>query len=354
MCVSPLFRIHDDFYDDLTNRVPGLSQVVGRDEYKRLKSCYYLSDDVFQRIPCGQCVECRLKYSKEWAVRCVCESKLYPDNTCWFVTITYDDFHLPVPISILSRKTASTTLFYPLVKKDIQLFIKRLRKRFSGVRYYYCGEYGSKSLRPHFHILLFNLPLSDLIENDSFSHSRISEVDCHKLFESKVLNDCWTDVDGKLKGLIAVAPFSYDTAAYTARYCMKKLKGQSFKDFQKDFVCFNNSTGEVIDFPREFVGMSLKPGIGGSYFDSRLSSIYVTDNLPLFFNKQLNYVRPPRYCDKLAERSGIFLEELKKVREEVAKIYLSQKVSNFSSEEFYLNLQKQLLENRSKRLIRDL
>lgn len=358
MCVSPLFRLRDEFVSVGASRFPnvfgrhGSRQVIGRDEYDFVLHNSF-SPDYMQRIPCGQCIDCRLSYAKSWAVRCVCESKLYPDNYCWFVTFTYDDLHLPKPISILNRETGSITPFYPLVKKDMQDFLKRLRKRFSGVRYYLCGEYGSKSFRPHYHVLLFNLPLRDLMQNDSFTRSRISELDHHVLYESKVLNDCWKDSDGKLKGLIAVAPFSYDTACYTARYVMKKMKGTSFKDFNDKFLCFDSSSGEVIPFPREYVSMSLKPGIGGDYFFSHLDYMYHFDDLPLFFNKELHHCRPPRYADKLADARGLLTDELKEIREKVAENALWQKLS-FSglTEEQYYRSRFDILNSKSRRLVR--
>ena len=91
-------------------------------------------------VPCGHCVGCRLKRSRDWALRCMCEASLYKENC--FVTITYDDEHLTGDRISLSLD-------------DVQKFIKRVRKKFSErkVRVFYCGEYGSKSNRPHFHII---------------------------------------------------------------------------------------------------------------------------------------------------------------------------------------------------------
>ena len=102
------------------------------------------------RMPCGRCSHCRLKRSREWAIRCMHEASLYVptvDNpsgrgNC-FITLTYNNAHLPEHDS--------------LCKRDFQLFMKRLRKRFgSGIRYYMCGEYGGKYGRPLYHALLFN------------------------------------------------------------------------------------------------------------------------------------------------------------------------------------------------------
>ena len=99
-------------------------------------------------LPCGQCIGCRLERSRQWAMRCMHEAQMY-DRNC-FVTLTYDDEHLPPNGS--------------LNKRDFQLFMKRLRKRYgSGIRYYQCGEYGELLGRPHHHAILFNFDFDDKV-----------------------------------------------------------------------------------------------------------------------------------------------------------------------------------------------
>ena len=84
-------------------------------------------------IPCGQCIGCRLERSRQWAMRCVHEASLHEQNS--FITLTYDNDHLPVGGS--------------LNVEDMQKFWKRLRdhlfqRGYSGkLRYFQCGEYGS-------------------------------------------------------------------------------------------------------------------------------------------------------------------------------------------------------------------
>lgn len=101
------------------------------------------------QIACGQCIGCRLDKARAWAIRCVHESSLYRSNI--FVTLTYDNDHLP--------------LYNSLSKRDLQLFFKRLRKHFPDVkiRYFACGEYGEQFQRPHYHAIIFNLDFADKI-----------------------------------------------------------------------------------------------------------------------------------------------------------------------------------------------
>jgi len=102
--------------------------------------------DMALKVPCGQCIGCRLERSRQWAIRCLHESGLHERNC--FITLTYDDEHLP---------EGGT-----LVKQDWQLFIDRLRKRFrTKVRYFHCGEYGEQTRRPHYHAILFGHDFDD-------------------------------------------------------------------------------------------------------------------------------------------------------------------------------------------------
>ena len=99
------------------------------------------------KLPCGQCIGCRIDRTKQWAIRCIHESKLHNKNC--FITLTFNDEHLDSAGS--------------LQKRDFQLFMKRLRKRFpnDNIRYYHCGEYGEQLNRPHHHACLFNFDFPD-------------------------------------------------------------------------------------------------------------------------------------------------------------------------------------------------
>ena len=97
-------------------------------------------------LSCGKCVECQMNYSNSWALRCVQEMK-YHKIAC-FVTLTYNEKNLPQ---------------HGVDKNEIQKFIKRIRKDNNKLRYFACGEYGSKGLRPHYHLIFFGFVPPDLI-----------------------------------------------------------------------------------------------------------------------------------------------------------------------------------------------
>lgn len=107
---------------------------------------------VFTAVPCGKCRVCREQKSKEWEFRCSAET-LTSGCTPYFVTLTYNDANKPV---------------YGLDKKDVQDFLKRLRINMvrSGVmlqfKYFAVGEYGSKTHRPHYHLIIWNFKRNEI------------------------------------------------------------------------------------------------------------------------------------------------------------------------------------------------
>ena len=96
-------------------------------------------------VGCGKCVMCRIAKRREWTLRLIHESVYWEDSV--FLTLTYSDDYLP--------KNGS------LDKRQLQLFIKRLRKSLNGrsIKYFACGEYGDNTERPHYHLIIFGISL---------------------------------------------------------------------------------------------------------------------------------------------------------------------------------------------------
>lgn len=231
------------------------------------------------RLPCGQCVGCRLEHSRQWAMRCMHEKRLHRDNV--FVTLTYDDECLPDGGS--------------LKKRDLQLFMKRLRKaRGAGVRFYACGEYGENTSRPHYHAILFNC---DFPDKKFYKNNKAGDP----LYTSAELEKIWP------LGLCTIGEVTFDSAAYVARYIMKKIKG----DLAEDHYMRVDQYGEIFSLVPEFTNMSRRPGVGRGWFDKYGAHAYAHDSV--IVNGQ--EVRPPRYYDGLYESvDSKRLEKLKKVR----------------------------------------
>lgn len=232
-------------------------------------------------------------------MRCLHEAKMHKYNA--FITLTYDDAHLPKDGSLCYR--------------DFQLFMKRLRKCIRvPVRFFMCGEYGETTNRPHYHVLLFGYQFSDLMY---WGNSPTG----HPVYRSAVLETLWTD------GNSLIGDVSRESAGYVARYCMKKVTGD---------LAEAHYNGRVPEFAR----MSLKPGIGAEWFlrygsDCLPCDYVVADGMkvpvPRFYDKlfkgDLDEVKYRRevYGRKFSENNS---PERLAVREEVAKARIRSLIRN--------------------------
>lgn len=191
-------------------------------------------------VPCGRCFGCRMDRVRRWSIRCQHEASCWDFNA--FVTLTYDEGHLPPDGG--------------LVPEHVQRWLKRLRKVLSGVqespdgrkpiRFFLVGEYGERRARPHYHALLFNCRLPE--------ERRVGK----ELFEADVLSSTWAF------GSAAFGRVTPASASYTAGYSLKKVYGSRADSF---YEVVDPSTGECITLQREFCRMSLKPGIGFYWYE---------------------------------------------------------------------------------------
>lgn len=212
------------------------------------------------KLPCGRCVGCRLEKSRQWAMRIVLEQQMH-DASC-FITLTYNDEHLPTNKS--------------LDQEDVTLFLKRLRKYLDTdygkkVRYFYCGEYGSQLGRPHYHLCLFGFDFSKTRKFYKWTPSGDA------LYIDSELEKIWG------KGFCPIGSLTFDSAAYTARYILKKLNGdiadEHYQGRKPEFIC-----------------MSRMPGIGADWLKKYSSDVYSKDYIHL---RNGIKARPPKYFDRL-------------------------------------------------------
>ena len=210
---------------------------------------------------------------------------MYKEN--WFLTLTYDQDHLPKAGTMIDPKTGEDkgqNTNGTLKKEDLTNFIKRLRiewerkRNHKGIRYMACGEYGSKGQRPHYHGIFFNLPLT------------IGDLKFHEynenyepLYRVPEIEKIWG------KGIVVAANVNWNTCAYVARYVTKKVGIPTQEEYYK-----------CLGIEPEFFRMSRKPGIGRDFYEIYKDEIYKKDGL--IVNKYgggLMKVRPPKYYDKL-------------------------------------------------------
>lgn len=190
-------------------------------------------------VPCGTCIHCLSNRQREWAFRLDQENKI--SKASHFVTLTYANQHLP--ILELADKDGVAIYMATLVKRDLQLFIKRLRKQqqvlesqyqklpkvqqkqkeWPKIRFYATGEYGSETKRPHYHLILFNT-----------NPKAVQEMD-----------QIWG------KGQVDIGDVTEKSIAYVTKYLINS-RLENYGSRQKPFNT-----------------MSRKPGLGNNYLQAK-------------------------------------------------------------------------------------
>lgn len=268
------------------------------------------------KLPCGQCIGCRLTRSRNWACRCMHEASLHRYNC--FITVTYAPEHLPPDGS--------------LVKRHHQLFLKRLRKAAAkfpphnppvggggiltstpahqdgatdapqkaasrpSLRYYMAGEYGSKLQRPHYHFCIFGIDFADKRYWQTTGAGS-------KIYRSPLLEQLWP------YGHSTVGELNFESAAYTARYCIKKQTGKNAKTH---YERIDPETGEIYNLLPEYNEMSRgnrnarNNAIGRNWLEKYKSDVFDAlpgqvlvrgkpTNAPRYYMKQLEKWDPEKY-----------------------------------------------------------
>ena len=284
-------------------------------------------------IPCGKCPNCRLNHAGEWATRCTLEKK-YWNKSC-FVTLTYNGENLP------KNRT--------LVKKDLQDFLKRLRYYHKGdkewvnpqskkaeypIRYVACGEYGPNTLRPHYHLAIFNWQPTDLKE-----YKKNHQGDM--LYTSKELEKIWG------KGFVIIGALEQQSAGYVARYCTKKINSK---------IKIKNK------MENEFIVMSRNGGIGIQYWNENKEKIIEHNGIYLKGKNKVQLKPIPKYYKKKwkeQEEKDITLAFIKgryAARQEENKIKIMEywkeweKTTNINKYEYLINLEE--VSHRNLQLLR--
>lgn len=227
----------------------------------------------YMDLPCGKCFECLHNRRQEWTTRLIAEHQT-SSSSC-FLTLTYTDQNIPYGDD---RPT--------LCKRDLQLFLKRLRrdleynwciisengesvlkrlKRRSNykmlkIRYFAVGEYGSRTSRPHYHMILFNYPFNIRLKSDNI------------LF-TKLVRRAWKN------GNIHIGTTTEKSIGYTAGYLFGK--GDDVEGRQDHFML-----------------CSRRGGIGFKYLEDNFDKLSekVSTEIMIKGNKR---VMPKYYINKL-------------------------------------------------------
>jgi len=244
-------------------------------------------------VSCGQCIGCRTEQKRQWGVRGMHELQTTPNGEASFLTLTYDNEHLPENGN--------------LSKRHWQLFAKKLRYRIGEFRYLMCGEYGSRTHteRCHFHAIIYGEDF--IFPNKRKTRQFLKNNDQGQpLYTSPVLTNIWDH------GIHSIGAVSFDSVSYVAAYTQVKIRGRDkAKHYRRTGV--NKTTGEVYHYDQvpEFALMSRNPGLGRSWIEKYHPEVYPRDEV--LVNGVL--AQPPDFYDRWYEKHyPTEMEEVKRKR----------------------------------------
>ena len=285
-CYKPLIRLYNPNNKDISGRVYSLSR------YSQLTGRQLKYEDLMFRkdimlIPCGQCIGCRIRQREDWTTRIELEARDYPKDQVWFITLTYDDEHVPGMIVKTGELVRPAQYVWKpgkrtpesvqiLMYTDVQKFLKRLRKAYRGkLRYFVAGEYGEQTARPHYHMILYGWQPFDL--KDLYKTRK------NGYYTSDWLSNIWE------QGNVQIAQAVPETYRYVAGYVTKKMYEI---DGKKANVYYE------LGQPKPFACMSLKPGLGDKYYQQHKRKIWKQGYIQCTNGK---HAQIPRYYEKQME-----------------------------------------------------
>ena len=244
-------------------------------------------------VPCSKCPPCMKRRTSGWSYRLVKEGER--SKSALFVTLTYDTNYVPI----------TEKGFMNLDKTDVQKFFKRLRKLSNEkLKYYVCGEYGTKKMRPHYHIILFN-------------------ADKYMVHKAWMLNN-------KSLGSIYIGQVNEASIGYTLKYMTKKGKIPLHfnDDRQKEFSLMSKKMGDnyitpkMIKWHKEDLEKRMYVNIPGN---KKIA-------MPRYYKDKIyNELEKQKISDYLLKISE---EETKKLEEELGeqyeKIMVERHIKQFS------------------------
>lgn len=279
-------------------------------------------------VPCGRCIGCRLDYSRHWAIRSMHEAKMH-DKNC-FVTLTFNNEHLPDDGSVH--------------KSYIKSWLKRFRYKYGeNIRYLLCGEYGSKRMRPHYHILFFGFDFPD-----KYIYSvRRGNI----YYRSPGLEEIWRDPHAtESNGFSIIGEVNFETSAYVSRYITKKIFGaeaqKKYEGREPEFQLMSRMPGLGYDFLQKYytdmfnTGFVVIDNLSGHKFKAPIPRYYVDKMKDInedVYNRykldRLQYLYDNLCVDNIDESTERLL-----AREELKNLKLDKLVRIYEMDDFVHNI----------------
>lgn len=282
-------------------------------------------------VPCGRCIGCKLDYSRNWALRSIHEAQMHGHyKNCAFITLTFND-------EMLNRRENG----HSLNKVAFRSWIKRLRKAVlseykTEFRIMACGEYGAKHKRPHYHMLVYGFNFPD---KKPFQFRHVHGIDVI-YYRSKFLESVWRPAHSKESyGFSVLGDVNFESSAYVARYCTKKLFGTKhtvYKDIEPEFLTTSRMPGLGFDWLKRYYKDTFKRGFCYNHkgFKAPIPRYYVNKlkEIDVEIYNEYRMLSFNNLCDSIQER---YIENLNStqerllVREELKKLNLDMLVRDY-------------------------
>lgn len=259
-------------------------------------------------VPCGKCAICKANERQEWVFRLKQEAKV--SNYSLFVTLTYDEEHVPEGLNVN--------------KRDVQLFLKRLRKNFASgsLRYYIVSEYGDHTFRPHYHGLFF---FKDKPQNEA------------KLFD--IITDSWQN------GFCKYGKVELASIVYCTKYCLKK--GSTPPGRVPVFRLMSKMNGGL--------GFNYIDSMGVFHVDTGNYNVAVDDGqrcrMPKYY-KDLLRKNNPSYMVQQEDAHEIFVHRLQVEAQHLFKQYEKKYNNDLDACNAFNSRQKQIAKNREELILK--
>lgn len=235
------------------------------------------------QLPCGKCIECRLDYARQWAIRCVHEAQMHEKNC--FITLTYSDSCLKSP---------------KLDYTDFQKFMKKLRlTQNEPIGMFVTGEYGERNKRPHWHAILFNWSPTDLTYRRTTDNG-------DKIYSSKTLDRIWGNNDSE-SAPTEIGDVTFQSAGYCARYAAKKLVHGKDEDHEFHPISKKSS----------------KHAIGKKWLEKYWPDVFLhgrtiladgtETSIPRYYEKWFKENHPEHWCDYVTRTKRKIIEDASRV-----------------------------------------
>lgn len=233
-------------------------------------------------FPCGKCLFCRINQGRVWKHRILLEQLSHPDSA--FITLTYDIDHVPIYENQEDWKYLPT-----LEPKDVTDFMKRLRWLAlpRKLRYFFVGEYGKSTWRPHYHAAIFGI----------------------NMIEQKLVEKAWK------KGFIQIGDLNEKSAGYITGYLTKSMMGFGDKRLMGRFPEFKRAS----------------QGLGKGYIDKIIKRFTENTNLkPEIIktfkvgkkNMPLGRYLTKRLCDGIGITEGEWAKHVSEYQDKIFEDHL--------------------------------